>query len=105
MDIKDGDILTLENGDRVKVSLEVLPKPITKLISGKRYKLKCSGSFCHLIDTRGVCLRDNIEKYIFTFLAEILVGAGSRNIFYVESETAYGMWSADNIDYVVEEIE
>lgn len=34
MNIKNGDIITLNNGDVVEVTLKVLPKKIKKLIPG-----------------------------------------------------------------------
>ena len=40
MDIKDGEIITLENGDKVKVSLELIESGVKELIVGKLYKLR-----------------------------------------------------------------
>ena len=37
MKLTDGMIVTLENGDKVKVSLEKIEGPVTKLVHGKKF--------------------------------------------------------------------
>jgi hypothetical protein len=104
MDIKQGDIITLENGDRVKVSLEVLPKQVIKLVEGKEYRLKRSGEFCHFIDTKGTHLDKEISTSIFTYLGEVDSQMGRRRIFFRTKGTAYSMWGMGSLDFVVEEV-
>lgn len=105
MDIKHGDIIVLKNGDRVKVSLEVLPKKVTKLVVGKNYKLKHSGEFCHFVDTKGNHLDEELGKSIFTYLGEVESQTGKRRIFFRTKGTAYSMWGMGKLDFVVEEVD
>lgn len=104
MDIKHGDIIILKNGDRVKVSLEVLSKPITELLQGKNYRLKRSGNFCHFVDTKGNHLDDEITSSVFTYLGKVGAGTGDRHIFFRSKGTAYSMWGVGKLDFVVEEV-
>ena len=46
MTLINGEIITLENGDTVKVSLEILSKKVTELIQNKKYKLKYTDNIC-----------------------------------------------------------
>lgn len=109
MNIKHGDIITLENGDTVKVSLEIIKSKVTELIPSKKYKLKESGNFCHAYtQNRSINQSKNLSTYDkeFIFLNFINTRWGKRAIFvsYFESDYIYAMYSVDNLDFVVNEI-
>ena len=105
MNIKNGDIVTLDNGDEVKITLEVINKKITELVQGKKYKLKHTSSICHMFNTDGWV--DYTSKIIlnetFIYVGKINTTAGERYIFYGIHNT-YAMFSTDNLDFVVKEI-
>lgn len=104
MGIKHGDVITLENGDRVKVSLEILPKPITELIAGKKYRLKNYGSHCHTKKTDGTDYSGKIDALVFQYIGTVDSSSGKRHIFFVKECTTYSMWSTENLGFVVEEV-
>ena len=105
MNIKHGDIITLENGDTVKVSLKVIAKKVTELVIGNKYKLRTNGQFCHTATTYNKGYTNNVESLEFTYVGRIVTTAGERYIFYTTGgESVYGMWSTDNLDFVVKEV-
>ncbi len=98
MDIKNGDILTLENGDMVEVQLKVLPKKVEKLVPGRMYELKYSGQFCHLKTNDGnVDFIPGEYAYVGTVLNN------TRDIFY-KYNVGYAMFSNDSLTHVIKEI-
>ena len=106
MNIKHDDIITLENGDTVKVSLELLHKKVTELVVGKEYKLQYDGAFCH---TKG-CSSDegeSIKNKNWMYVGEIPVGTvgnKGRHIFYASVGGMYSMWGTRSLDFVVKEV-
>lgn len=104
MGIKHGDVITLENGDRIKVSLEILPKPITELIAGKKYRLKHHGNYCHTKRTDGTDYSNKVGELVFQYVGEVDSSSGHRYIFFAKEHTFYSMWSTGNLDFVVEEV-
>jgi hypothetical protein len=104
MDIKHGDIITLDNGDTVKVSLKVISKKVTELVSGKSYFLKRSGQFCHAKDTKGEDFGDELSNLEFQYVGRVEAKGGDRFIFFSKNDTIYSMWGVDNLDFVVREV-
>jgi len=105
MNIKHGDIITLDNGDTVKVSLKVLRKKVTELIPNKRYKLKYTDSICHYYTSSGYKDYKEIKNDVFIYIGKIDVhnyDNPGRHIFYGHG---YAMFSDKNLDFVVEEID
>jgi hypothetical protein len=105
MNIKHGDIITLENGDTAEVSLKIIAKKVTELIVNKKYLLSDNGQFCHTATTSEKYFIGDIKKLEFTYVGRITTNAGERHIFYsVGGESVYGMWSTDTLNFVVREI-
>jgi hypothetical protein len=107
MNIQHGDIITLDNGDTVEVSLKVLSKKVTKLIPQHKYELKHSGNFCHMCSVRnGADYSFNPSKNPFTYIGEIDLPHGKRAIFISlkNGDSSYVMFSPLTLDFVVKEI-
>lgn len=111
MKLENGQVITLDNGDIVKVSLEVIGKKISKLEAGKSYKLKREGNFCHAKNTVGKDFGNIVDKFTWQFLGEVDCYKGSteeenkRYIFFSNDEgSVYSMWSTRNLDFVVNEV-
>ncbi len=103
--INDGDLITLENGDLVKVSFKVVKKKEIVPIAGNTYKLKYSGAFCHWYGSSsfdaGV---EDLSEYTFQYIGKVDAPAGDRVIFYCKEKTSYVMFSVDNFDYIKEQL-
>jgi len=97
MNLKRGDIITLDNGEKVKVTLEVIEEKVTELEPSKKYLLRNSGEFC---STSGFEADWNARN-IGIFVGTIQLPPGKRNIFYCEKSSAYSMFGTENMDYVV----
>lgn len=78
-----------------------------KLITGKIYKLKHTGQFCHAMGlmgsldfSDGMNREDVIEA---TFVGEVNTKMGRRNIFYdnLNNNRAYIMFATEKIDYII----
>jgi len=78
MNLKSGDIITLDNGEKVKVTLEVIEEKVTELEPSKKYLLRNSGEFC---STSGFEADWNARN-IGIFVGTIQLSPGKRNIFY-----------------------
>ena len=105
MNIKHGDIITLDNGDTVKVSLKVISKKVTELVVGKRYKLKCDGEFCHIKGHDSGNTDSVVEDKNWIFVGTFpLDFGGTRSIFYSTSGGLYSMWGTGNLNFVVREL-
>lgn len=102
MKLTDGMIVTLENGDKVKVSLEKIEEPITELVPGKKYELRYTGGFCHAFTNSGTISFSEIDGSEFEYLGS--VSGGARDIFYGLGRTTYVMFSNNNLNHVVREI-
>lgn len=102
MKLTDGMIVTLENGDKVKVSLEKIEEPIAELVPGKKYELRHTRSFCHAFTNSGTISFSEIDGSEFRYVGSI--GNGTRDIFYGLGKTAYVMFGNDNLNHVVREI-
>lgn len=102
MNIKHGDIITLDSGDTVKVSLEIISKKVTKLEVDKVYELKYSGQWCHGYNSKGYINepKEYLEKNKFKFIG--CVDSKARNIFYCETQSGYVMFGTE-LNYVVRE--
>lgn len=107
MNIKNGDLITLENGDVVRVKFEKqIIKPITELIVGKKYLLKPTGSFCHCISIKKTYIGDELAQFEFIFVGKILIKEGERYIFYTSKDlnSVYAMYSTSSLDFVIGEL-
>lgn len=104
MDIKHGDIITLDNGDVVKISLEVISKKVTELVHGREYMLKNHGSHCHTRNSYGEDYSSQKENLIFQYVGKTESSSGERYIFFAKEETVYSMWSTNSLDFVVREV-
>ena len=107
MDIKHGDIITLENGDEVKVSLEVINKKVTELIPGYMYKLRYTGEHCHTYNLTYTSYmnKDEYEKIEFQYVGEVdTQGEGRRYIFFSKYGSVYSMWGTMNLDFISKQI-
>lgn len=104
MNIKNGDVITLDNGQVVKVTLtpvEIVPIP------GKKYKLRYTGAFCHWCNS---CYslgmeREDLPKYTFQYIGEVDSNVGIRAIFFCKQNASYAMFSMDSYDYITKEVE
>ena len=112
MNIKHGDIITLDNGDVVKVSLEVIQKKVTELIPNKRYKLKFDKNhWCHsygynfnLLDSSEYSKIEGLEKENHIFIGKINIFNVDRYIF-ISEENIYSTFSCESLDFVVKQID
>ncbi len=105
LSIQHGDIVMLENGDTVKISLEVIRKKVTELVVGKIYKLEYTGQFCH-IKGGSSTTEEAVKKGEWQFIGTIPldgVATDTRYIFYNKSG-AYSMWGTRSLDFVVREV-
>ena len=102
MNLKHGDIITLENGDRVKVSLEKIEKPVTQLEVGKYYELEYTGLFCHGVSNKGSVTFDNLRSNIFQYIGNAF--KGERDIFYSSQSNEYVMFGNKNLQHIIREI-
>lgn len=103
-DLTDGQIITLANGDIVKVSLEVIARKVTKLEVNKKYKLQYNEEFCHARNTNGENFSGRLEGMVFTYVGKIHIGLGERHIFYAVKGGVYSMWGTNNLNFVVGEV-
>jgi len=107
MNIKDGDLITLENGDVVKVKFEKQDiKPVNELIVGKKYKLKHTGNFCHCFGKEKYYIGEELVQFEFIFVGKISIKYGERYIFYGLKglNGAHAMFSTSSLDFVVGEL-
>ena len=103
--IKDGDIITLENGDIVKISLTKIGEKITNITPTRKYKLKHSGEFCHTISrTSGELTKFNGKDETWIYIGEVMTTAGNRHIFYHDMPSTYCMFATNNLDFVACEV-
>ena len=100
MKLENGMIVTLENGDRVKVTLEKIEDKVTKLEVGKQYELRYSGEFCHAHTSRGKVSFGDLKETEFEYIGSCC--DGSRNIFY--NNGSYLMFDNVSLRYIVREI-
>lgn len=104
MNIKHGDIITLKNGTKAKVSLEIMEK-VTELTVNSIYELEHTGQFCHITSTFKSDME--INTYNWIYIGKILVPSGeSRNIFYANTvyNSIYCMFSDKNLDFVIKKV-
>jgi hypothetical protein len=104
MNIKHGDVITLENGDVVKVSLEVIQQKITELVPGKYYRIRHSGQFCHWYDSDGYVSSNDLVGQTFQFIGNVDSDKGPRAIFYGVDRSSYLMMGCKVLDYVIAEV-
>lgn len=102
MNIKNGDIVTLENGDTAKVLLEIITKKVYKLEVSHRYRLRRNGQFCHSVPENILEKRGEEENWIF--VGKFSPYGTPRYIFYGSSERGYIMFGDSNLDYVISEV-
>lgn len=101
--IKHGDIITLDNGDVVKVSLEIIKKKPTTLGAGKKYKLQYTGEFCHWYAGGEEIPSSEMHNHVFQFVGLVDTGNGKRAIFMTSTgRTSYLMMGISNLSYLVE---
>lgn len=105
MNIKHGDVITLENGDVVKVSLEMVKQKITKLIRGKCYRIKYSGQFCHWYNSNGYINSKELNGQTFQFVGKVDIDNGPRAIFFEVNKSSYLMMGCNDLDYIIEQVE
>lgn len=104
--IKHGDIITLDNGDVVKVSLEIIKKKPTTLEVGKKYKLQYTGEFCHWYNSSGAISSSEMHNHIFQFIGFAETSNGKRAIFIaITDRLSYLMMGIDNLSYLVEQVD
>jgi hypothetical protein len=96
MNLKSGDIITLDNGEKVKVTLEVIEEKVTELEQGKRYLLRYTGQFYSMSSSTIDWEKKNVVVFVGTV-------DGCKNIFY-SPRGKYYMFSADDLDYIVKKI-
>ena len=106
MTLINGEIITLENGDTVKVSLEILSKKVTELIQNKKYKLKYTDNICDVQGPTGYIdySLKPVFNLTFIFVGKINIELVERYIFYNISHGYYAMFSTADLDFVVKEI-
>ncbi len=106
MEIKNGDILELKDGTKVKITLEEIKQEIKELIPNKVYKLKYTNQFCHFFEYNQHLNESDIDKYDFIYVGKINVQAGERYIFFTKHShiSAYLMFSTKNLKFVVKEV-
>lgn len=102
MKLENGMIVTLENGDRVKVNLEKIEEQITELVPGKKYELRYTGNFCHAFDSSGTITFKDLDGPEFEYIGAI--SNGSRDVFYRLRRAAYVMFDNCSLNYIVREI-
>lgn len=78
MKLKNGDVVTLDNGDIVKVSLKLVKKKVIELEIDSQYRLVRTGSFCHITGES-----QSILNTIWTYVGKITTNNGLRHIFMV----------------------
>ncbi len=100
MKLENGMIVTLQNGDRVKVNLEKIEDKVTQLEVGKLYELKYSGQFCHAYNRDGRVMFTTLDETEFEYIGSS--GNGLRCIFF--SGSSYVMFANTPLDYIVREI-
>lgn len=104
--IKHGDIITLDNGDVVKVSLEIIKKKPTTLEVGKKYKLKHTGAFCHWYDSSGHISSSEMNNHVFQFVGFVELDFGKRAIFVnFNGKVSYLMMGIYDLSYLVEQVD
>lgn len=105
MDIKHGDVITLQNGDVVKVSLEVIQQKVTQLVPGKYYRIRHTGQYCHWYNYQGTIDGKELNGQTFQYVGNInLDGGGIRAIFYAGERSSYLMMGCDNLDYIIAQV-
>lgn len=107
MDIKEGDIITLQDGSKVKIKFEKIKGQVLKnikLIPDKHYKLKHTGEFCHYMNGDDSYNLEKVFNYTFIYIGEIRVKNNAiRKIFFSKEECGYLMMSG-KVNYVIEEL-
>ncbi len=104
--IKHGDIITLDNGDVVKVSLEIIKKKPTTLEVGKNYKLQYTGEFCHWYNSSGTISSSEMHNHVFQFIGFAEIGYGKRAIFItINRGMSYLTMGINNLSYLVEQVD
>lgn len=107
--IKDGDIITLQDGSRVKVSLDPIKE--IKLEVGGIYKLNhdCD-EYCYTSKPCNSSFNPNKIEALYAssnwiFVNEVSLGVGSgRNIFMTECGGHFAMFSNKNTDYILKQL-
>ena len=105
--IKDGDLITLENGDLVEVIFKVVKKKEIIPIAGNTYKIKHTGAFCHWYGNPSFSTGAEVEalsEYTFQYIGKVDSPNGDRAVFYCKENTSYIMFSINNFDYITEEL-
>ncbi len=110
--MKNGDIIELENGDIMEVTLTKIGSKIKELKMNGRYRLNYTGQFCSMASSlSGDHIKHTDVAVLVSELEWIFVGnidtendifSLNRNIFY--SKGRYVMFGCDNLDYVVSEV-
>lgn len=100
MNLKSGDIITLDNGEKVKVTLEVIEEKVTELEQGKSYLLRYTGEFCFTV---GFNVNWDFRNEGI-FVGTIQTPSGKRSIFYSINRQGYYMFGTANLNYVVKKI-
>lgn len=104
MNIKHGDIITLKDGTKAKVSLEIMEK-VTELTVNSIYELEHNGQFCHIISNSNTDIE--INTYNWIYIGKITTPSNeSRNIFYAKElyNSIYCMFSDKNLDFVIKKV-
>lgn len=100
MNLKSGDIITLDNGEKVKVTLEVIEEKVTELEQGKSYLLRYTGEFCF---TASFNVNWDFRNEGI-FVGTIQTPSGKRNIFYSFCR-GYYMFGTGKLDYIVKKLD
>jgi len=100
MNLKSGDIITLDNGEKVKVTLKVIEEKVIELEQGKSYLLRYTDRFCF---TAGFNVNWDFRNEGI-FVGTIQTPSGERNIFYSTNHQGYYMFGTANLDYIVKKI-
>ena len=105
MDIKDGEIITLENGDKVKVSLELIESGVKELIVGKLYKLRWNGQFCHAYNRDGHV--NDITEHTFQYIGIHNLKYNTTRYIFISNDNncIYCMISTNNLDFIIKQID
>lgn len=108
MQIQNGDVITLDNGDIVKVTLQKIGRKVEKLIPGNLYKLTRNGEFCHVFTNSGAefSFGEDRQANVYQYVGVAYTTYGHRHIFFLNSpgNTEYVMFSTRTLDFVVEEV-
>ena len=105
MDIKHGDVITLQNGDVVEVSLKMIKQKITQLIPGKYYRIQYTGQVCHWYGSDGYINSNELKGQTFQFVGNVDSDNGLRAIFYQVDKSSYLMMGCRELDYIIEQVQ